>query len=55
VTYRDFSPAELDDTAVAALKSFETELSSKAHQNIVLIAYTANGNDHEQKTGGINN
>ncbi|MNC01487.1 hypothetical protein D3C75_488370 [compost metagenome] len=40
--YPDFAPAELDDSAIAALKSFETELSSKAHQDIVLIAYTAN-------------
>jgi hypothetical protein len=55
VKYQDFSPAELDDHSVAALKSFETELSSKAHQNIVLIAYSANANDHEQKTGGMNN
>lgn len=55
MTYRDFSPAELDDNSVAALKSFETELSSKAHQNLVLIAYTANTNDHEPKTGGMKN
>jgi hypothetical protein len=55
VKYQDFSPAELDDHSVAALKSFETELSSKSHQNIVLIAYSANANDHEQKTGGMNN
>jgi hypothetical protein len=41
---RDFTPAELDDNAIAALKSFESELSSKAHQNIVLIAY-ADGSD----------
>lgn len=47
--HRDFTPAELDDSAIAVLKSFETELSSKAHQNIVLIAYTANesGHDHQ--------
>ncbi len=55
MTYRDFSPAELDDNSVAALKSFETELSSKAHQNLVLIAYTAKANDHEPKTGGMKN
>ncbi len=55
MNYRDFSPAELDDTAVAALKSFETELSSKAHQNIVLIAYTPSGNTHKQKSGGMQN
>lgn len=55
MSYRDFSPAELDDNAVAALKSFETELSSKAHQNIVLIAYTAKGNDHEDRSGGMKN
>lgn len=53
--YQDFSPAELDDHSVAALKSFETELSSKAHQNIVLIAYSANTNDHKPQTEGMNN
>jgi hypothetical protein len=39
---RDYAPAKLDDSAIAVLRSFETELSSKSHQDIVLIAYSVN-------------
>lgn len=53
--YRDFTPAELEDSEIDALKSFETELSSKTHQSIVLIAYTPKGNEHEHQTAADKN
>lgn len=52
---RGFSPAELDTSAIDALKSYETELSSKANQNIVLIAYTANENGQDRQKDGMKN